>query len=310
MLKKLSIALMTSALALPALAEYPDQPVQFVVPFPPGDLEDILTRMIADNFQQTYDVAAAVVNKPGGGGGPFPGAVEVANAPADGSTIGSFVIGVPVVGPTLGIPELQEDTFEPLGIFLTYPFVIATSKDSPYQTWDDLAAYAKDNKVALGHFGAGLPPTKATMALAQSSDFNFGSEAAFDALDCNTIASGDVDVMNTTIQQVMPCLDQVTVLAVVTPERMDEVPDAPTVSEINTELTLSLWNGLFVVKDTPQDVRDKIIAVAKETVLGDDAQALAAETGAQVYWMDAAESQARIDQDRATYQAIEQMLGE
>ena len=43
-------------------------------------------RMIVDDFQEAYGVAAAVVNKPVGGGGPFPGAVEDANAPADGTT--------------------------------------------------------------------------------------------------------------------------------------------------------------------------------------------------------------------------------
>ncbi|RMH47871.1 MAG: tripartite tricarboxylate transporter substrate binding protein, partial [Alphaproteobacteria bacterium] len=59
-----------------AAAEYPEKPVQFVVPWPPGDAEDVLTRMIAEDFQKTYGVPAAVVNKPGGGGGPFPGAVE------------------------------------------------------------------------------------------------------------------------------------------------------------------------------------------------------------------------------------------
>ena len=53
-----------------ALAEYPDRPVTFVVPFPPGDLEDLLTRMIAEDFAAEYGVQAAVVNKPGG---PIPG---------------------------------------------------------------------------------------------------------------------------------------------------------------------------------------------------------------------------------------------
>ena len=113
------LALSTSCLALasvPAVAEYPEKPVSFIVPFPPGDLEDVLTRMIADDVQAAYGQPAAVINKPGGGGGPFPGAVEVARAPADGYTIGSFVVGVPVVGPTLGIPDLTPDPFEPLGM--------------------------------------------------------------------------------------------------------------------------------------------------------------------------------------------------
>ena len=80
-----------------AQAEYPEKPVEFVVPWPPGDLEDVLTRMIAEDFQAEYGVPAAVVNKPGGGGGPFPGAIDVATAPADGYTVGSFVIAVPII---------------------------------------------------------------------------------------------------------------------------------------------------------------------------------------------------------------------
>ncbi|GIT48775.1 MAG: hypothetical protein Ct9H300mP14_07030 [Gammaproteobacteria bacterium] len=51
---------------------YPEKPVTFIVPWPPGDLEDITTRMIAEEFQKEYGVAAAVVNKPGGGGVHFP----------------------------------------------------------------------------------------------------------------------------------------------------------------------------------------------------------------------------------------------
>jgi len=140
--------------------EYPEKPVNFIVPWPPGDLEDVLTRMIAEDFEAKYGVAAAVVNKPGGGGGPFPGAIEVATAPADGYTIGSFVIAVPTIGHNIGIPELAPEKFDPLGIFLTYPFVLVASADAPFSTLAELAEHAKSNSVALGHFGAPLPPTR------------------------------------------------------------------------------------------------------------------------------------------------------
>lgn len=299
---------MIVACAFPAFAEYPEQPVSFIVPFPPGDLEDVLTRLIAEDFQKEYDVAAAVVNKPGGGGGPFPGAIEVANAPADGSMIGSFVIGVPVVGPTIGIPELNPDPFEPLGIFLTYPFVIVVSKDAPYQTMQELANYAKKKDVTLGHFGAALTPTQVTLALAASMDFAYASDAAFDALDCNTLASGDVDVINTTLQLVLPCLNDVTVIASVTSERISLVPDAPTVAEINPKLNISLWNGLFVHKDTPQNIRAKIIAVAEKTVTSAKAQKIAKQTGALIYWKNAKDSSAQIQSDIATMQTISKAL--
>ncbi|MEM9048593.1 MAG: tripartite tricarboxylate transporter substrate binding protein [Pseudomonadota bacterium] len=292
-----------------AEADYPDKPVQFVVPWPPGDLEDILTRMIAEDFQAAYDQPAAVVNKPGGGGGPFPGAIEVATAPPDGSMIGSFVIGVPVVGPQIGIPELSPDPFEPIGIFLTYPFVIVASGSAPYASMEELAAYASDNPVVLGHFGAPLTPTQVTLAMAREMGFAYASDAAFDVLDCNSLASGDVDVMNTTLQLVLPCLDDITVLASVTGERIALTPDAPTVAEIVPSLDIALWNGLFVHKDTPADVREKIAAVARETVMSDRAQELAAQTGAQVYWLPAAESKAQIATDIETSARIAEILG-
>jgi len=258
--------------------------------------------MIAEDFQAAYDVPAAVVNKPGGGGGPFPGAIEVATAPADGYTIGSFVIGVPVVGHKIEIPELTPEKFDPLGIFLTYPFIIATSGDAPYSTMEELAAHAKENEVALGHFGAPLVPTRVTLAYAKNAGFEWGSEAAFDALDCNTLASGDADVINTTLQLVLPCL--------ITDERIPLIPDTPTMAEVDPALNISLWNGLFVHKDTPDDVREKIIAVATETVNSERAQKVAKDTGAQVYWQDAAASAERITANSERLSKIGELLAE
>ena len=247
-----------------AHAEYPEKPVEFVVPWPPGDLEDVLTRMIAEDFSKAYDVPTAVVNKPGGGGGPFPGAVEVAKAPADGYTIGSFLIAIPVVGPQIGIAELNPDPFIPLGNFLTYPFVIATSADSGYSTMQELATYAKRNDVVLGHFGAPLVPTQVTLGLAKEMGFSYASDAAFDALDCNTLASGDVDVINTTLQLILPCLDKVNVLASIGSERIPLTPDSPTVSELAPNLDVALWNGLFVRAGTPKDAQKKSLLLLKK----------------------------------------------
>ncbi len=309
-MKKVLTAAAFVASATAALAEYPEKPVSFVVPWPPGDLEDVLTRIIADEFQAMYGVPAAVVNKPGGGGGPFPGAVEVATAPADGYTVGSFVTDVPIGGPHIGIPELSPNPFEPIGIFMTYPFVIASSKDAPFSTWEELVAYGKENDVALGHFGSFLPPTQVTFAAAISSGFDFASEAAFDALDCNTLASGDVDVINTTLQLILPCLDKVNVLASIGNERISLTPDTPTVAELHPDLNVALWNGLFVRKDTPADAREKIAAAAQKALQTEKAQNLIGETGVLIYWLDADASNAQIERDSETIGAIQALVGE
>ena len=293
-----------------ARAEYPEKPVQFIVPWPPGDLEDVLTRMIAEELQNETGVAAAVVNKPGGGGGPFPGAAEVARAPADGYTVGSFVIGVPTVGALLGIEGIARDTFEPIGIFLTYPFVLAAGGDAPYSDMAGLAAHAKDNKVALGHFGYGLVPTRVSIIAGMELGFEFGSEAAFDALDCNTLASGDADVINTTVQLVLPCLEEITPLASITGERIPVLPDTPTMAEQVPGLDISLWNGLFVPKGTPQAVKDKLATVAERVVTSDKARKLSQETGALVYWQNAEQAAVRIDADYATIEEMFQRMGD
>lgn len=302
-----ALALTMSTLGA-AAQDYPSEPVSFIVPWPPGDLEDVLTRMIAEDFQAEYGVSAAVVNRPGGGGGPFPGAIEVANAPADGTVIGSFVIGVPVLGHQIGIAELEPEQFDPLGIFLTYPFVIAAMGNAPYGSMEELAAHAQDNDVVLGHFGDVLTPTQVTKAFAANAGFEWAADSAFDALDCNTLASGDADVINTTLQLILPCLDQVNVLAAITDERIPLVPDTPTVGELDESLDIALWNGLFVVKDTPQEVRDAIIAVAEKTVMSDRAQEVAANTGALVYWQSAEEAAARVASDIETVARIGTIL--
>jgi len=301
-MKKLAVIAALSAStvltgALPAFAEYPTAPVQFVVPWPPGDFEDILTRMIAANMEKMTGVSASVVNKPGGGDGPFPGALEVLNGPADGSMIGSFVIGVPIVGPVIDI-GIEEDSFIPVGIFLTYPFVLAASGDAPYSNMAELAAYAQDNDVILGHFGAGLTPTKASFAAAKKMNFEFADDSAFDMLDCNTLSAGDADVINTTLALIEPCLGEVNVLANIGSEPITKLEGVQTLSAQSGINDIELWNGLFVKKGTPQEVIDKLDEVAAATMASPEAQALMAETGARVYWQDMAESKARIEIDR------------
>jgi tripartite-type tricarboxylate transporter receptor subunit TctC len=301
-MKKLAVIAALSAStvlagALPTFAEYPAAPVQFVVPWPPGDFEDILTRMIAANMEKMTGVSASVVNKPGGGDGPFPGALEVLNGPADGSMVGSFVIGVPIVGPVIDI-GIEEDSFIPVGIFLTYPFVLAASGDAPYSNMAELAAYAQDNDVILGHFGAGLTPTKASFAAAKKMNFEFADDSAFDMLDCNTLSAGDADVINTTLALIEPCLGEVNVLANIGSEPITKLEGVQTLSAQSGINDIELWNGLFVKKGTPQEVIDKLDEVAAATMASPEAQALMAETGARVYWQDMAESKARIEIDR------------
>lgn len=173
---------------------------------------------------------------------------------------------------------------------------------------EELAAHASKKDVVLGHLGSFLIPTQVTMALSKEMNFNFASEAAFDALDCNTLASGDADVINTTLQLILPCLDDVTVLASIGEKRIPLTPDVPTVAEIKPSLDLALWNGLFVLADTPADIREKIAAVAKEVMASEKAIKLAAQTGALIYWKAADEASAQITKDAKTLEYVTELI--
>lgn len=310
-MKKLMSTVMTAAMLAAASfvplkaahAEYPERPVTFVDPWPPGDLEDQLTRIIADEFTKMYKVPAKVVNVPGGGA--VVGATKVMNSRPDGYTIGTFVIDVVTMHIIKGNAPYKRDTFDPVGIFLTYPFALVAKADAPYNDLKELAAYAKDHPVKLGHFGYDLVPTMETFEAAHKLDFKFSADAAFDALDCSTLANGDADVINTTMALVLPCLDKVKVIAAYTDKPLSVKPKAKLLSEQVPGLNTTLWNGLFVPKGTPQAVKDKIAAAAMAAMKTQKALDIAKATGAGVYWQDAAESKARIDKD---YKAAEELV--
>ena len=295
--------------AAPVQAAYPERPVQFVVPWPPGDLEDVFTRLIAKQFSKDYGVPAAVVNRRGGGG--VVGAATVARAKPDGYTVGSFVIGLPTIQVLMGNAPWKRDSFEPVGIFLTYPFLLAARGDAPYSNIADLAAYAKKNKVKLGHFGYGLIPTRATILAAKQMGFKFSSNAAFDEVTCATLKSKDADVINTTAQLVLPCLKNIKVLAAFAEQRISILPNVATLAEQVKGRTLPLlWNGLFVPKGTPQDVKDKITASAKKALASDAAKRVAKTTGAVIYWKNQAESQKQVDLDFENARSMLKEMGD
>ena len=127
-------------------------------------------------------------------------------------------------------------------------------------------------------------------------------------LDCNSLSAGDADVINTTLALIEPCLGEINVLANIGEERIGKLPNVGTVAEQADINNIELWNGLFVKKGTPQNVKDKIAQIAKKAMLGDAAQGLMEETGARVYWQDANESSARIATDRKKLAELNAML--
>ncbi|NVK72749.1 MAG: tripartite tricarboxylate transporter substrate binding protein [Oceanospirillaceae bacterium] len=291
-------SLLAALIVLPqvAKAEYPQAPVTFVVPFPPGDLEDVLTKIIAEEMTKETGHSATVKNIAGNSG--IVGGVEVWKAPADGSVIGSFVNDLVTMNVLTKSVPWDENGFEPLGIFLDYPFVIAVSSTAPYNTLKELATYSQSNSVTLGHFGRQALPTAMTFQAADRLGIKFSSDSGFDATDCSILESGQVDVINTTTQLVMDCLQSgdIKILASFTSSRISLSPNSQTMDEA-AGIPISIWNGLFVRAGTPDEVKQRITEIAKKALRSDEVKKIANETGAGIYWQDAGSAKMRIQEE-------------
>lgn len=305
-LKSTALCLMMAGLAPAAMADdYPSKPIKIVNPWPPGDLEDVLGRIFASHMQDDFGVPAKLVNVVGGGG--VIGVNEVVTAKPDGYTMGVFVGDFLTLLPILGNVPFEGSDMEPVGIYLTYPFILAARADAPYDNLEELAAYAQDHDVSLGHFGYEIVATLSTFDVAKGMGFEFASDAAFDMVDCSVLLSGDADLATTTSQIVMPCIDsgEVKPIAAYSEERISLFPDVGTLAEQTGMDIPTLWNGVFVPKGTPQEVKDKIAAEIQVALASEEAIAVGEASGAPLFWVDGEEAQAWIDRD---YALVEKMV--
>src|SRR5215469_6153200 len=145
------------AAATPALAAgYPDRPVHWIVPYPPGGTTDLLARLIGQYLSEHLGQTFVIENRAGGGNNI--GTEFVARAPADGYT-------VLLVNPANGINQtlyknLKFDIlkdFVPVAGITRVPNVMEVTANFPAKTIPEFIAYAKDhpNKVNMASSGTG-----------------------------------------------------------------------------------------------------------------------------------------------------------
>jgi tripartite-type tricarboxylate transporter receptor subunit TctC len=306
-LKKIgySVALAMMTAASPVLAEYPERPVEFVVPWPPGDIEDTLTRMIADAMHDETGVPASTVNIAGGGG--LVGATHVFSQPADGYTVGVFTANIISVHIMRGNAKYDRAEFEPIAAIIGYGQVLAANKDAPYNNLAELAEHAKSNDITLGVVGLNAPPALQVRKMAETMGFEFANIAGYDEASCQLLFNGEVDVLlgGATMR---PCMasGEAKGLAALTTARIPIYEDVATLEEQVPGFATPGWAGIFVRKDTPPEAREVISRIAKEVVESEKAQELAAKTGSVIKWTPADEAAAYAD---VFYDRISDLLG-
>jgi tripartite-type tricarboxylate transporter receptor subunit TctC len=154
----LSIAIALSASVLsgvPARAEYPERPIELIVPWGPGGGADQLARLVSKLMEPMLKQGVPVVNVPGGTGAT--GMAKLLAAPADGYAMAIYIADshALLAGKT---PRWTMNDITPIAVMIKGPSFIFVKQDSPFKTWADFEKEAKANpgklKVATLGFGS------------------------------------------------------------------------------------------------------------------------------------------------------------
>ena len=265
---------------------YPARPVKLMVPFPPGQATDIVTRMVAERLTTVWGQAVVVENRAGGGG--VPGMLAGRDAPADGYTITlgtSGTIGInPSIYTKLAYDPVKE--FAMVSGMFTVPLMLVAHPTLPYNNLKDLVDAAKK---APGTINLAYPGTGTSQHLTGEL---FKSLAAIDLTGIPYKGSGPAmtDLLGAQVKLMMDSLasalphikaGKIKAIAMTTTQRVPQLPDVPTIAELGYPGFEGVgWGGLVVPIATPKDIVEKISGDVRRILLDPAMQTRISERGA------------------------------
>lgn len=258
------VAMVVGATVVQAQSQaFPSKPVRIVVPFPAGGSADTLVRVVGQSLAKRWGQPVVVENRPGGG--TVIGGALVAKAPADGYTLLLVANSLPINAKLrTNLPYDGLRAFEPVAQLVHSPQVIAVNSTSAYRTLADLLGDAKARPGALSYSTVGPATTQHIAGEAfkrqTGTDFTY---AAFTGggLAANAVLGNHVTMVLTNLNEVASMLEsgKLRPLAVTTRERLDVLPQVPTVIEQGyKDYEAVVWFGLAAPAGTPHEVVGKI----------------------------------------------------
>ena len=133
-------------------SNFPEKPIQLILPIPPGSSYDVLARTIADQVSEFLpnNQSVVVVNKPGGAN--TIGVAEIFNAKPDGYTIGFVPTSTLTTAPHYGNTPYTFDSFQPIIRISRVDGMVYVRDNEPFTTFEEWLAYVKENpgKFSIG----------------------------------------------------------------------------------------------------------------------------------------------------------------
>jgi len=290
---KLLVTLIFSAYGLMfstgALAQaWPNKPIKFVVPYPPGGGTDVIARIVQEPMSQALGQQIIIDNR-GGAGGSI-GTDAVAKSPADGYTV-LFTLSSHTINPAI-YPKLAFNTekdFLPVSLVASLPQILVANPDFPAKTVKEAIELArlKPDTIAFASVGNGSPGHLAGAMMATAANvkmthvpYRGGGPAVTDVM------AGQVPLLWVSIPAATQYIKsgKLRALAVSTTKRSVIFPDVPTMAESGfKDFEVDSWYAMFVPAGTPKPIIDtlynsvvKVLAqpAVKEKLLAQGAEAV------------------------------------
>jgi tripartite-type tricarboxylate transporter receptor subunit TctC len=324
---RISRALACGALAMAAVLPgaahaadtYPNKPLRFIVPYPPGGPLDTMARMLAEKVRADLGQPVIVENRAGAGGNI--GADLAAKAQPDGYTLVMGAVATHAINPWLfkNLPYDPIKDFAPVTIVASVPNVLVMNVDfakkNHIEKLSDLIAYAKANPGKLnygsggngsaGHLAGELLKARAGIKV-EHIPYQGASPAQL------ALLSGQSDFMFDNLAASAPLIKdgKVKALAVTTKERSSLLPDVPTVEQSGVkDFDLGTWFGVFTTGGTPQAVVDKLNKAYSAALMQPDIRQRLLTMGSEIKPMSSAQFATFVRNEKDKYKEIVKVSG-
>jgi tripartite-type tricarboxylate transporter receptor subunit TctC len=280
--------------SLLASDDFPNKPINVVVPFAPGGSLDISTRPFCEVLSQKAGVPAVLLNKPGSGS--LVGSEFVSKSKPDGHTILVFTLSLilrQIIDPKLEIDVFKD--LEPVSRFFRQPLVVVAKGDSKFQTIDELVDFAKKNpgKLSMGSAGVGATSHFSGELIKKSAKIEF-KHVPFngDGPNITALMGGHIDFLVTSAPAVQGkvAAGELKLLATLSDTRLPDYKDLPTMKERGyTDAVMYSWFAFMAPPGTPKEIIQKLDGYIKATLKDEAIQKTFEKLGFQEAYLGAKE---------------------
>lgn len=251
---------------VPAIAAggFPNRPIHFIVPYPPGSGTDIVARILGQKLTESWGQPVLVENRPSAGA--IVGVDAIAKAAPDGYTIGIADTGPLALNPAL-YPKLPYDPVRdlaPVTLIANLPFILVVNPAFPATNVAELLALAKSrpgqiNYASIGNGSAVHLATELFKTQAGIHLVHIPYKGSAGAL--NSVVSGDTSLMfvNLLSSRELVKAGKLRALATASGKRLAAEPGLPTLAEAGVPgYAFQAWFGVVAPAGTPRPIIDRL----------------------------------------------------